>query len=148
LISIIKFTLIASVVAISADGIQTKLKTGSAVYSGYTIETGSRSFARAVMIDGTNFTLGKDASASLDEFEYNVAAKIGKFAATVKRGGFEYESGKIGLINKRRNHSTISTSTAIVSIRGSKTKGEVDAKTGKTTVIHLAGVLSVTDCRC
>ncbi|MCH7743690.1 MAG: FecR domain-containing protein [Proteobacteria bacterium] len=133
---------LGNVTATDPSGRTVTIKRGSPLYKGYSIVTGSRSFIRAEMLDGTRFTLGKNASASLTEFEFNESARTGKFAATVLRGGFEYESGKIGAFSRRR-HSTIRTPSAVIGIRGSKLKGNVDAS-GRTLVLLESGLASIT----
>ena len=98
------------------------------------------------MLDGTRFHLGKNANAILSDFAYNETAKVGNFDAFVIRGGFHYKSGKIGKMfaGASKSHSTISTPTAIIGIRGSECDGNVD-RNGITTIVHRSGVFSVTD---
>ena len=86
---------LGDVTATDPSGATVSLKRGSPLYKGYSIVTGDRSFLRAEMLDGTRFTLGKNASASLTEFEFNETARTGKFAATLAVGGFHFKSGKI-----------------------------------------------------
>ncbi|MCZ6502618.1 MAG: hypothetical protein O6945_08895 [Gammaproteobacteria bacterium] len=129
------------VTATDLSGVTVSIKRGSPLYQGYTITTGGRSFLRAEMLDGTRFTLGKNATASLTGFQFDEAARTGTFAANVVQGGFEYVSGKIGTFSRRR-HSTITTPTAIIGIRGSKVKGTVSRS--RTLVVLESGLLSIT----
>ncbi len=48
------------------------------------------------MRDGTKFQLGQNGEAALDQYEFDEAADVGRFEATVRVGGFYYKSGKIG----------------------------------------------------
>ncbi len=136
--------LLVGTATVTRDGVSAPLSRGEAVYSGNVIETGARAFVRVEMADGTRFTIGKNAVASVDEFSFDEAAATGQFAATVVRGGFAYVSGRIGEIGGARQHSFISTSTAIIGIRGSSVKGQVDAA-GNTVVILETGILEVSD---
>ncbi len=133
---------LGTVTGMDQDGNPVELVKGSPLYTGYALTTGARSFVRAEMLDGTRFTMGKNATASLDDFAYDESARIGRFGATVVQGGFEYVSGKIGTLNPRRRHSTISTPTAVLGIRGSELRGQVDSR-GKTLVILQSGIVNI-----
>ena len=74
---------------------EVSLKRGDALYKGDEIITGGRAYVKAKMLDGTRFNLGKNARASLDDYQYNEASQVGKFEATVLKGGFHYKSGKL-----------------------------------------------------
>lgn len=122
------------------------LKRGDDLFEGDEITTGTRSFVKAKMLDGTRFHLGKSANATLDNFAFDEAAKLGSFEATVLRGGFHYKSGKIGemFAGGSTNHSTISTPTAIIGIRGSQADGVV-SDDGRLILKHISGVFEVSD---
>lgn len=122
------------------------LKRGDDLFEGDEITTGERSFVKAKMLDGTRFHLGKSANATLDNFAFDEAAKLGSFEATVLRGGFHYKSGKIGemFAGGSTNHSTISTPTAIIGIRGSQADGLV-SDDGRLILKHISGVFEVSD---
>ena len=125
---------------------EVSLKRGDVLYEGDEITTGSGSFIKARMLDGTRFHLGKNANAVLTDFEYNESAKQGNFEAFVQRGGFHYKSGKIGKMFEglAKNHSTISTPSAMIGIRGSELDGHVDEQ-GNTLIRHTSGELAVMD---
>ena len=118
------------------------LARGDNVFPGQVIETGDRSFLRVEMSDGTRFTVGKNASASIDEFSFSDTNPQGRFAATVNFGGFAYASGSIGKLATRK-HSFITTPTAVLGIRGSQANGNVDEATGETDVVVTAGVIDM-----
>ena len=122
------------------------LKRGDDLFEGDEITTGERSFVKAKMLDGTRFHLGKSANATLDNFAFDEAAKLGSFEATVLRGGFHYKSGKIGemFADGSTNHSTINTPTAIIGIRGSQADGVV-SDDGRLILKHISGVFEVSD---
>ena len=124
---------------------EVELARGDKVYQGDELETGANSFVKLTMLDGTSFTLGKDANAILTNYLFDESARSGTFEAFVNRGGFNYKSGKIaGLYGLDVDHSKISTPTAIIGIRGSELDGNVDAQ-GNTTIVHRSGILSITD---
>ncbi|MBT4159841.1 MAG: hypothetical protein HOE54_00945, partial [Gammaproteobacteria bacterium] len=130
----------------NGEKIEVALKRGDELYEGDEINTGGRSFIKAKMLDGTKFHLGKNARATLNEFEYDESAKVGKFEATVFTGGFHYKSGKIGKMfaDGSRKHAQISTPQAIIGIRGSEADGVV-ASDGTFILKHISGVFSISD---
>lgn len=123
-----------------------QLKRGDTLYEGDELTTGARSFIKARMLDGTRFHLGKSANAVLTDFVYNESERQGNFEAFVQRGGFHYKSGKIGKMFEglAKNHSTISTPSAMIGIRGSELDGHVDEQ-GNTLIRHTSGELAVMD---
>ena len=124
---------------------EVELARGDKVFQGDELETGADSFVKLTMLDGTTFTLGKNANAILTNYLFDESESEGTFEAFVNRGGFNYKSGKIaGLSGLDVTHSTISTPTAIIGIRGSELDGNVDAQ-GNTTIVHRSGILSITD---
>lgn len=128
-----------------ADGNTFAVEPGAELYKGYGFETGSRAFVRAEMTDGTRFMLGRNGSATLDEFEYDPAAQRGRFDTTIRRGGFQYKSGGIGKLAgaNRSDHTRISTPTAVIGIRGSEAEGII---TENSTVVTMTeGLLTVTN---
>jgi hypothetical protein len=135
--------IIGQVIRKGANG-EEILQRGDTLYRGDEIEVVGAGRLLARMNDGTTFRLGQDARAVLTEFEYNESAKVGNFEATVIRGGFSYKSGAISKFDNGGNHSTISTPTAIIRIRGSELDGTVSSS-GETIVIHKSGILTVTD---
>lgn len=132
----------------AADGSieEVKLSRGDTLYEGDEITTGNRAFVKARMLDGTRFHLGKNANATLTDFEFNESARQGNFEAFVQRGGFHYKSGKIGKMFEGlgKNHATISTPSALIGIRGSELDGLVD-ENGNTLIRHTSGELVVMD---
>ncbi|HIE87080.1 MAG TPA: hypothetical protein EYP91_09630, partial [Gammaproteobacteria bacterium] len=122
------------------------VKRGDKLYKGDELVTEGGAFVKARMLDGTRFHLGKNANAILSDYSFDETAKTGNFEAYVIRGGFHYKSGKIGKMfaGLNKNHSTISTPSATIGIRGSELDGNVDPF-GNTTVLHKFGYLTVTD---
>ena len=129
-----------------ADGSTEALSRGDAIYRGDVLLTGDGSFVKIRFTDGTTFQLGKNGEAALDDFEFNEAANIGNFEASIRVGGFYYKSGKIGEVTEGSAdaHTKLSTPSSIISVRGSELEGTVDSS-GQTSVIHRSGILVVTD---
>ena len=133
---------------IGADGQIEELDVarGDKLYKGDELTTEGRGFVKARMLDGTRFHLGKNANAILNDYSFDETAKTGNFDAYVLRGGFHYKSGKLGKMfaGMNKSHSTISTPSAMIGIRGSELDGNVD-DLGNTTIVHRSGILAVTD---
>ena len=129
-----------------ADGSTEALSRGDPIYRGDVLLTGDGSFVKIRFTDGTTFQLGKNGEAALDDFEFNEAANIGNFEASIRVGGFYYKSGKIGEVTEGSAdaHTKLSTPSSIISVRGSELEGTVDSS-GQTSVIHRSGILVVTD---
>ena len=129
-----------------ADGSQEAVKKGAVLYQGDVLVTGAGSFVKAEMRDGTKFQLGQNGEAALDQYEFDEAADVGRFEATVRVGGFYYKSGKIGELPSAsaQAHTQLNTPTSIIGVRGSELEGAVD-QSGETVVVHRSGVLEITD---
>ena len=129
-----------------ADGSTEALSRGDPIYRGDVLLTGDGSFVKIRFTDGTTFQLGKNGEAALDDFEFNEAANIGNFEASIRVGGFYYKSGKIGEVTEGSAdaHTKLSTPSSIISVRGSELEGTVDSS-GQTSVIHRSGILVITD---
>ncbi len=130
---------------INANGEET-LKTGDPLYEGDEIVVEGRGFMVANMNDGTRFTQGANSRTTLANFEFDETARTGSFEAKVLQGGFSFRSGKIGeYAGNTRDHTKISTPSAVIRVRGSELDGTVDPVTLQTFVIHKSGYLTVTD---
>ena len=122
------------------------LEKGDPIYEGDEIIVEGRGYLVATMNDGTRFTQGANSRTTLENFEFNETAKTGSFEAKIIQGGFSYKSGKIGTFaGNSRDHTKISTPSAVIRVRGSELEGTVNATTGETVVVHKSGFLTVTD---
>ena len=137
---------VGSVTVRHADGSQETIKKGAVLYQGDVLVTGAGSFIKAEMRDGTKFQLGQNGEAALDKYEFDEAADVGRFEATVRVGGFYYKSGKIGELpsSSAQAHTQLNTPTSIIGVRGSELEGAV-YPSGETVVVHRSGVLDITD---
>lgn len=114
-----KVTLVlGQVTGTDQDGDTFEVKRGSDLYAGYSFDTAGRSLVRAEMNDGTRMTVSQNSSATLDEFSFDETASTGSFNTTVRKGGFQYVSGKLGKFGSARTHSRISTPSGVIGVRG------------------------------
>jgi hypothetical protein len=86
------------------------------------VETGDESALLIVFSDGSKLTLGENASAVIDEFVYDPAAKIGNQAIKLTKGAFRYVSGALPKENVK-----IETPPATLGIRGTELVIEISA---------------------
>ncbi|MBL8665421.1 MAG: FecR domain-containing protein [Candidatus Odyssella sp.] len=69
---------------------------GDEVFLGDRIVTRAGSGVQIMLLDGTTFSIGPDASMVIDEFVYNPATNTGRLAATLTRGTLRVISGRLG----------------------------------------------------
>ena len=130
------------------DGTTEELSRGDIVYVGDRIQTGNRSFVKITMQDGARFNLGKNADATLTEYEFNSVTESGRFSVFQSIGPSHYRSGRIGKSAGLKNQDgfQLSTPTAVVRIRGSSSDQDQSAEgfrinltDGVATVNNYAG---------
>lgn len=134
--------LLGTVTGVDQDGDTFEVVRGMDLHAGYSLDTGARSFVRAVMNDGTRLTLSQNSSATLDEFNFNEASRTGGFNATVRKGGFKYASGRLGEFSLGRQHSRISTPAGVIGVRGTEIEAVLDG--GKLTISIPKGEIDIT----
>lgn len=133
-----------NVTRINSDGSEPLAK-GDPVYKGDEIVVDGRGYFVATMEDGTRFTQGANSRSTLNDFQFDETAKTGSLDVGVFLGGFSYKSGKIGqFAGSARDHTKITTPSAVIGIRGSELEGTVKLN-GETLVIHKSGILTVSD---
>ena len=81
------------------------------VFSNQRVRTPADAALHVVFADGTDFRLGADSEAVIDNYVYDPATGTGKAVTTLGKGVFRFVSGKI------KDH-TIITPTATLGIRG------------------------------
>lgn len=81
------------------------------VFSNQRVRTPSDAALHVVFADGTDFRLGADSEAVIDNYVYDPATGTGKAVTTLGKGVFRFISGKV------KDH-TIITPTATLGIRG------------------------------
>lgn len=125
----------------SSNGQERALKIGDPVYLHDTISTGSKTYLKITLKDGTVFQLGPQSKASLEVYEFDAAKIGGKFESNIFTGIFRFISGAIADKNEG-THTVLKTPSATIGIRGSEIDGQVD-ENGNTTVLHSTGVIEV-----
>lgn len=123
------------------SGQERALKIGDPVYLHDTISTGSKTYLKITLKDGTVFQLGPQSKASLETYDFDPAKVGGKFESNIFTGIFRFISGAIADKNEG-THTTLKTPSATIGIRGSEIDGQVDEQ-GNTTVLHSTGVIEV-----
>ena len=122
------------------------LQKGDPVFKGDEIIITGGGYVVATLDDGSRISQGPNSRATLDNFSFNENEQTGEFKAKVAFGGFNFKSGKIGTFaGASRDHTEISTPSAVIRIRGSEVDVNVDPATGDTLVRHQDGVLTVSD---
>ncbi|MEO5365105.1 MAG: putative Ig domain-containing protein, partial [Magnetococcus sp. WYHC-3] len=132
------------VIAKAPDGPPRLLEVGAEIHQGEQIRTEKGALVRLRFRDDTLFQLGENARMVVDKYVFNPEEAEGEFAATVLRGVFRYESGRLAGFHPQDEHSLIRTPAARIGIRGSALQGEVGEQ-GETTVVHDAGHLTISD---
>lgn len=90
---------------------------GDEIFLGDRIVTGPAAGLQVMLLDGTTFSIGPNASMVIDEFVYNPATGAGKIAASVTRGTLRLISGRIA--RQEGEGIQIKLPTATVGVRGS-----------------------------
>ncbi len=122
-------------------GQERALKIGDPVYLHDIISTGSKTYLKITLKDGTVFQLGPQSKASLEVYDFDPAKIGGKFESNIFTGIFRFISGAIADKNEG-THTTLKTPSATIGIRGSEIDGQVD-EDGNTTILHSTGVIEV-----
>ena len=89
---------------------------GDEVFLGDRILTRAGAGVQIMLLDGTTFSIGPDASMVIDEFVYNPATNTGRLAATLTRGTLRVISGR--LARQSDEAITVKLPQATVGIRG------------------------------
>ncbi|ABK46179.1 putative outer membrane adhesin like protein [Magnetococcus marinus MC-1] len=135
--------LAGKVLAQGRDGLMRILDEGDEILPGDMLRTSGNSLLFVLFKDGTEFQLGEDARAMLDNYIYDPAGSQGRFDATILRGIFRYKSGALAKLTEG-SHTLLKTPAAMIRVRGSEADGEVGSD-GATTVVHKSGVFEISD---
>ncbi|PHQ68327.1 MAG: hypothetical protein COB93_10555, partial [Sneathiella sp.] len=84
-----------TVTAKHLDGTSDQLVEGASVYQGDVLETGSGGFFSIEFVDETQFSMGENGRAVLDEMVYNPSGGNGTFGVSLLQGVFSLVSGQI-----------------------------------------------------
>lgn len=112
-----------------------QMSSGQTVFIGDEIKVGQQSRLQVMLLDETVFTLGANASMTIDEFVYDPSTpQTNALSASIKRGSFRFVSGRVTANNSEA--MKVITPSATIGVRGTSAGGEVQ-EDGSTTVILL-----------
>ncbi|WP_288901163.1 Calx-beta domain-containing protein [uncultured Sneathiella sp.] len=106
-----------------ADGTSEELVEGAAVFQGDVIETAAGSSFTIVFADDTQFSMGENGRAVLDEMIYNPSSGDGKFGVSLLQGVFSLVSGQIAKDDPE--NVDVRTPVGTIGIRGTSWSGNV-----------------------
>ncbi len=89
---------------------------GDQIFLGDRIVTRAASGVQIMLLDGTTFSIGPDASMVIDEFVYDPATNAGRLSATLTRGTLRVISGRLG--RQEQEAIRVKLPQATVGIRG------------------------------
>ncbi len=96
---------------------------GTPIHTGDLVTTGADSAVRAQFADGTLFSLGANARATIDGFAYDAAKPASSVSLSFLRGAFRFVSGKPTHANP--GQPAIRTPVAAIGIRGTIVTGVI-----------------------
>ncbi|MDF2365974.1 Calx-beta domain-containing protein [Sneathiella sp.] len=135
--------LAGTVMARHADGTSEELVSGAAVFQGDVIETAGGSSFTIVFADDTQFSMGENGRAILDEMIYNPSSGDGKFGISLMQGVFSLVSGQIAKDDPE--NVDVRTPVGTIGIRGTSWSGHV-RNVGEETIFTLfTGAIVVTN---
>lgn len=91
---------------------------GTPVSRNQRVRTGSGARLQITFADGTNLTLGENASVVIDKYVYNPAKSVGEMALSSTTGALRFSTGKLG--NMKKKNVTVTTPSAALAVRGTE----------------------------
>ena len=114
---------------------------GTPVNMGARLRTGPGSRLEVTFADGSNLSLGENASLVVDRYVYNPAKGVGTMAMSKTKGAMRFTTGNIGKMSKK--DVTVSTPQGALAVRGTDFwHGPIDGHFGAYVV---KGKVDVTD---
>ncbi|MCR9213133.1 MAG: VWA domain-containing protein [Proteobacteria bacterium] len=107
------------------DGTREELVEGAAVFQGDVLETGAGASFAIVFADDTQFSMGENGRAVLDEMIYNPSGGDGTFGISLLQGVFSLVSGQIAKDDPE--NVSVKTPVGTIGIRGTSWSGQVKA---------------------
>lgn len=107
------------------DGTREELVEGAAVFQGDVLETGAGASFAIIFADDTQFSMGENGRAVLDEMIYNPAGGDGTFGISLLQGVFSLVSGQIAKDDPE--NVSVKTPVGTIGIRGTSWSGQVKA---------------------
>lgn len=111
---------------VAAPGARTagrNVQSGEAIRIGDQIATGPDGRLQIMLLDETIFTIGPNASLTIDEFVFDSRSGAGKISANVARGAFRFVTGRIA--NNNPQDMQVKTPVGTMGIRGTVVGGWV-----------------------
>jgi hypothetical protein len=115
-----------------------QLKIGSDVIHNERIRSTSEGSMQLILVDRTTLTISPNSDITINDFVFDRSANSGKLAVTIGKGLMRYVGGQVSHSGEAR----ITTPSASLGIRGGMAL--INSGNGKTTVVHLYGVVKVT----
>jgi T1SS-143 domain-containing protein len=112
-----------SVTAKHVDGTVDELVPGAAVFQGDVLETGADGTFAILFADDTQFSMGKNGRAVLDEMIYNPSGGDGAFGVSLLQGAFSLVSGQIAKDDPE--NVSVKTPVGTIGIRGTSWSGYI-----------------------
>ncbi|WP_339712210.1 Calx-beta domain-containing protein [uncultured Sneathiella sp.] len=125
------------------DGTGEELVQGATVFQGDVIETESGSSFIIVFADDTQFTMGENGRAVLDEMIYDPSAGSGKFGVSLLQGVFSLVSGQIAKDDPE--NVDVRTPVGTIGIRGTSWSGNVKSIGEESIFTLFTGAIVITN---
>ncbi|WP_340151096.1 Calx-beta domain-containing protein [uncultured Sneathiella sp.] len=126
-----------------ADGTSEELVEGATVFRGDVIETATGSSFTIVFVDETQFTMGENGRAVLDEMIYNPSAGSGTFGISLLQGVFSLVSGQIAKDDPE--NVDVRTPVGTIGIRGTSWSGNVKSIGEESIFTLFTGAIVITN---
>lgn len=91
---------------------------GASVNMNDRLRTGPGARLQVTFVDGTNLTLGENATVVIDRFVYNPSKSVGAMALSSTTGALRFATGKIGSMDNK--DVTVSTPHGALAVRGTE----------------------------
>ena len=116
-------------------------KAGTSVHMNDRLRTGPGARLQVTFIDGTQLTLGENATVVVDNYVYNPSKGAGKMALSSTQGAFRFATGKL---NQMQNRDVkVNTPQGALAVRGTDFwSGPIDGQYGTYVVKGRVGVRS------
>ena len=110
-------------VFVTTSGASRKAQVRDAISLQDKVLTKEDSALQILLLDRTTFTVGQNASLTIDRFVYDPTTSQGQVSAKVAKGAFRFMSGNIGRNNP--TNASVATPSATIGIRGTFFEGVV-----------------------
>ncbi|WP_373086161.1 Calx-beta domain-containing protein [Sneathiella sp.] len=125
------------------DGTSDDLVQGASVFQGDILETASGSSFTVIFVDDTQFSMGENGRAVLDEMIYSPSTGSGSFGISLLQGVFSLVSGQIA----KDNHDNVDIRTPVgtIGIRGTSWAGNIKSIGEESIFTLFTGAIIVTN---